>query len=319
MLTMCMDRGRALGWVQVGLGLLALTGLWLMAGCSKSQDQDASGGGGAITVVATTTMIADAARVIGGDAVQVVGIMREGEDPHIYRVKPRDATAIAQAQVVLTNGLHLEATLGDIVDHKATGRVVRLAEQDGIDPISGADGDGAADPHCWMDVQAFRLYAAGIRDALVEADPEHAEGYRARAAAYLAELDALDAWVRGQFAAVPEAQRVIITSHDAFNYYGRAYGVEVHGVVGISTEQQASPGDITRLESLIRERAVRAVFYETSVTDTLNRLIAQIAESTGVRVGGELYSDSLGEEGTEAGTYIGMIRHNTQTMVEALR
>ncbi|XAL99129.1 zinc ABC transporter substrate-binding protein [Phycisphaeraceae bacterium D3-23] len=294
------------------LGALVLAGL---AGCT----QDESAEDGRITIVATTTMIADAARVIAGDDAEVVGIMRDGEDPHIYRAKPADATAIADADVVLTNGLHLEATLGHIVENKATGVVAHLAEQDGITPITGQDGEGAPDPHCWMDVQIFKQYVEGIRDALVEADPDHAEGYRERADAYLAELDALDAWVREQFEAVPEAQRVIITSHDAFNYFGRAYGVEVHGVVGISTEQQASPRDIQRLETLVRERGVKAVFHETSVVQSLNDLVEQVADSTGIRVGGSLYSDSLGKPDTDAGTYIGMIRHNTTTMVEALR
>ncbi|MFI4861424.1 MAG: metal ABC transporter substrate-binding protein, partial [Phycisphaerales bacterium JB063] len=187
------------------VALLALS----LVGCESGGE---SGEGDVITVVATTTMIADAARVVAGGDAEVVGIMRDGEDPHIYRPKPRDATMIAEADVVLANGLHLEATLGDIVEHKATGVVARLAEQEGITPISGQDGDGAPDPHCWMDVLIFKQYVEGIRDALIEADPEHAEGYRARAESYLAELDALDAWVREQFETVPQPQRVIITS-----------------------------------------------------------------------------------------------------------
>ncbi|MEM9416630.1 MAG: zinc ABC transporter substrate-binding protein [Planctomycetota bacterium] len=287
-----------------------------LSGCGAEQSEP----NGKITVVATTTMIADAARVLAGDDAEVVCLMRDGEDPHIYRAKPADATAIAEADVVLTNGLHLEATLGHIVENKATGLVAVLAEQEGITPINEQEGaEGAADPHCWMDVMIFKRYVEGIRDALVEADPDNAAGYRERAEAYLAELDELDAWVREKFATVPEAQRVIITSHDAFNYFGRAYGIEVHGVVGISTEQQASPRDIQRLEALVRDRGIKAVFHETSVVQSLNDLVEQVAESTGIRVGGSLYSDSLGEQGTEAGTYIGMIRHNTTTMVEALR
>lgn len=304
---------RMRNWGAVAAAGLALFGLACVAGCGGGADGD-----GRPTVVATTTMIADAARVIAGDDVRVVGIMRDGEDPHTYNVTPQDATAIADADLVLANGLHLEATLEKIIEDKAK-RSVYLAEQRAIECIADDGAEGAPDPHCWMDVVIFREYVAGIRDALVEMDPANASAYNERAEAYLAELDELHAWVQGQFKQVPAERRVIITSHDAFNYFGRAYGVEVHGIIGISTEQQATSRDIQRLEQMIREKGIRAVFHETSVSNTLNNMIEQIADETGVKVGGELYSDSLGEQGTEAGTYIGMMKHNTMTMVDALK
>lgn len=295
--------------------LFLLVGVVFIAGCGGA---DAEDGNGKPTVVATTTMIADAARVIAGDELNVVGLMREGEDPHTYEVTPQDANAVADADLVLANGLHLESTLDKIIQNKAK-KSVYLAERDDIKPIADEGAEGAPDPHCWMDVMIFRDYVEGVRDAFVALDPDNKAAYDERTTAYLAELDEVNAWVIEQFEQVPAERRVIITSHDAFNYFGRAYGIEVHGVVGISTDQQATARDITRLENMIRDKGIRAVFYETSVNNTLNNMIKQIAAETGIKVGGELYSDSLGKQGTEAGTYIGMIKHNTTTMVEALK
>ncbi|MFN3166256.1 MAG: metal ABC transporter substrate-binding protein [Phycisphaeraceae bacterium] len=300
------------------LACLLLASGPFFAGCGSEPDSGMFEDDGRVKVLATTTMIADAARVIAGDDAQVVGVMREGEDPHTFKVAPKHGSAVLEADLVLANGLHLESTFDKILKDKGEGKTVYLAEQASIKPISDAGAEGAPDPHCWMDVVLFKRYAEGIRDALIEADPGNEAGYRERAEAYLKELDELDAWVRSQFERVPAERRVIITSHDAFNYFGRAYGIEVHGVVGISTEQQATSRDVQRLEQLIRDRGIRAVFYETSVTNNLNKLIEQIAEETGVAVGGELFSDSLGKRGEPGGTYIGMIRHNTTTMVEAL-
>lgn len=293
-----------------GAALLVAVGV---AGCGAG----ASGGGQSDkpTVVATTTMIEDLARQIAGDDAEVVGLMKTGQDPHIYDVKPRDATAIREADLVLLNGLHLEATLAEIVEEHAGERAVALAEQDAIDPLGP---DVTPDPHCWMDVAQFRRYAEKARDAFIELDPDNAEGYRKRTEAYLEELDALDAWVREQIARVPREQRVIVTGHDAFAYYGRAYDVEVHGVIGISTEQEPRPQDVQALEALVRDRNVRALFFESSVSANLNQIVRRVADGSGAKIGGELHADSLGEPGNEAGTYIGMMRHNTTTIVNAL-
>jgi manganese/zinc/iron transport system substrate-binding protein len=296
---------------------LAIVGL-LLTGCGSGCPDHPEG---KVRVVATTTMIADLARQIGGEHVEVIGIMRSGEDPHVYEVKPNDATQIRCADLVLMNGVHLEATLGDLVDNKAQGKVVRLAEHEQIELIKGevTDAAAAADPHCWMNVAYFRYYAEAARDALIEVDPDNADAYRQRTDVYLAELDELDAWVKEQFASVPADQRVIATSHDAFQYFGQAYGIEVHGVIGISTEQQPKPKDIQAMEKMITERGVRGLFTETSAGPTLNTIITQIAERTGATIGGSLFSDSLGEPGSGGETYIKMIRHNTTTMVEAMK
>ncbi len=297
------------------IGLAALC-WWAWAGCGPAQDGGARGD--KIRVVCTTTMIADLAERLAGDDAEVVGIMRVGEDPHVYKVRPRDAQEIASAQLVLTNGLHLESTLLHVIENNARGAVVALAEDPRIEPLSGGSG-AAPDPHCWFNVKYFRVFAERARDALCEADPAHEAAYRQRADAYLKELDQLHAWVQEQVDSVPRASRAIVTSHDAFAYYGRAYGIEVHAVIGISTEQQPKPQDVARLEQLVRDRGVKALFIETSVSKTLNDIVERIAEKTGARIGGALYSDSLGAPDTEAGTYVGMVRHNTRTIVEALR
>ena len=306
--------------------ILAFVAVAAIAGCGESSTADGvAADDRRVTVVATTTMIADLAKRIAGDDATVVGLMKPGEDPHTYEVRPRDAQAIAEADVVLMNGLQLEATLDRIAQNNTRpgALLVRLAEHPDIQPLGKLDDagqvTGAPDPHCWFDVAYFRIYAQGVRDALIRADPDHAEGYGARTAEYLAQLDELDVWVRQQLETVPRERRVLVTSHDAFGYYGRAYGVDVFAVIGMSTEQQPRPRDVEELERQVRERGVRALFIETSVSSTLNDLVRKVADATGARVGGTLYSDSLGDADSPAATYLDMIRHNTTTIVEALR
>jgi manganese/zinc/iron transport system substrate-binding protein len=308
--------------LRLALVLLAAIG-WPLSGCNGPAENGENGTNGKIRVICTTTMIADLAREIAGPDAEIVGIMRVGEDPHVYEVRPRDAQQIATAELVLINGLHLESTLLHVIENNARGKVVALAEDPRIEPLSGAQKAGglavAPDPHCWFNVQFFRIYAERARDALCEADGRHAADYRRRAEEYIKKLDDLHAWIEGQMAGIPRERRVIVTSHDAFAYYGRAYGVEVHAVIGISTEQQPKPQDLTALEKLVLERGVKALFIETSVNKTLNDLVERIAKNTGVRIGGTLYSDSLGAPDTEAGSYLDMVRHNTRIIVEALK
>lgn len=288
----------------------------MLTGCGGA-DAEADG---RPTVVATTTMIEDLARVLGGDEVYIVGLMKTGEDPHLYDVKPRDATTVRNADLVLMNGLNLEATLADIVDAQARGKVVSLAEHEAIKPLTGGAGLAVApDPHCWMDISYYKHYVTAAAEALGEAAPEHEALFNKRRDAYLKELDELETWVEARFGEVPRTQRVIVTGHDAFAYFGKAYGIEVHGLIGISTEQEPKPQDIEKLKKLIRDNNIRAVFPESSLSGSLIQLLEKVASDTGATVGDELYSDSLGEPGTPAGTYLGMMRHNTDTMVEALK
>lgn len=274
---------------------------------------------GKLTVVCTTTMIKDLADQIAGDLAEVKGIMKTGEDPHIYEMRPRDTQAIKSADLVLMNGLHLEAQIDHVVEQHASGKVVRLAEDPRIKPRGSEQFQGAPDPHCWFNIQYFKVYAQNARDALSELDTTNARSYRDRTDAYMAQLDELEAWVKEQLVAVPRDQRILVTSHDAFGYFGDAYGVEVYAVIGMSTEAIPTGRDKIRLEALVRQRRAKAVFVETSVSQALNDMVRQIAAATGAKVGGTLYSDSLGAPESEAGTYVGMIRHNVRTLVEALK
>lgn len=270
-------------------------------------------------VVCTTTMITDLARQIGGDRVDVKGIMKPGEDPHVYDVRPRDAQMIATADLVLMNGLHLESTLLHVIENNAHGKVVALAETPEIVPLESEAQRGAPDPHCWFNVRYFAVYAERATDALISIDPAGESHYRRNADRYIEQLNELHEWVTTQIASIPRERRVMVTSHDAFQYYGRTYFIDVFAVIGISTEQQPKPQDIGRLEKLVRDRGVRALFIETSVSNTLNEIVRKIATETKVKIGGTLFSDSLGDEDSPAGTYIGMVRHNTETIVKALR
>jgi len=219
----------------------------LLTGCSDAP-ADADSESGKLVVVCTTTMIADTARHIAGEHAEVVSIMRTGEDPHVYEVRPRDAQAVKSADLVLFNGLHLEATLLNIIEDADT-TTVALAESDGITVLQDAAGNsgGAVDPHCWMNVTYFKVYASAARDAMVNVDPDNADTYRKNAEHYLAKLDELHAWALEKVEEVPRAQRVMITSHDAFRYLGDAYGIDVHAIIGISTEQDPRPQDIEKL------------------------------------------------------------------------
>lgn len=310
---------RDFDYSKLNTGLLAVVFLLaaVSSGCGGAGRDQADG---RPVVVTTTTMIEDLARVIGGEDMRIVGIMRSGEDPHLYDVKPRDATTIRNADLVLMNGLHLEATLKSIIDQHATGPVIAMAEHEDIKPLTGGEELAVApDPHCWMDVDRYRLYVEQTRDAMIELMPEKKDLFHERAGAYLRELELLDGWIREQFQSIPPGQRVIVTGHDAFAYFGLRYEVQVHGLIGISTEQEPKPQDIEKLKALIQSNGIRAVFPESSLGGSLLQLLDKVARDSGAVVGGTLYSDSLGEPGTEAGTYLGMMRHNTATIVHALR
>jgi len=299
-----------------------LPAMFVAWGCgSDATDTPSAGGDGSkrITIVCTTTMIADLARVIAGDDAEVVGIMKAGEDPHVYEMRPRDTQAIAMADLVLMNGLHLEAQLDHVVENHAKGKVVRLAETEKIKPLGVDEVSGAPDPHCWFNVEYFIVFAERARDAIAEVDPKHADAYRSRAATYIDELKLLHTWAGKRIAEIPRERRIMVTSHDAFQYLGKAYDIEVHAVIGMSTEQPPTGRDKIALQKLVIDRGAKAVFIETSVSAALNDMVRQIADATGAKIGGTLYSDSLGDPATPESTYLGMFRHNIDTLAEALR
>jgi len=275
-----------------------------------------------LTVVATTGMIADAARRVGGDLVEVRALMGPGVDPHAYRQTRTDIVALAQADLVLWHGLYLEAQMEDFLLDLARDRaVVAVAEELPADRLlRDPDYPDRADPHVWMDPQLWALVVDRVQAALTGVAAEHAETFAANAAAHRSELETLDAYARRVLGSVPEDRRVLVTAHDAFAYFGRAYGFEVLGIQGISTESEAGLQRIAELVDLLVQRGIGAVFVETSVSDRNVRALAEGAAAQGhaVAIGGELYSDAMGQAGTYEGTYVGMIDHNVSTIARAL-
>jgi manganese/zinc/iron transport system substrate-binding protein len=273
-----------------------------------------------IRVVTTVGMIADAVEHVGGDRVEVEGLMGPGIDPHLYKASEGDVRRLERADVIFYGGLHLEAKMADVLERIGERRLTR-AVTDGI-PRSRllSVGAGQHDPHVWFDVELWKGAVREIRDTLSAADPAHADGYRARAAAYLTELDALDAEVRRKSATVPPRARVIVTAHDAFGYFGRAYGFEVVGLQGISTASEAGAKDVQRLADLIAARRIPAIFVESSVSPRTIEAVEEAVRARGfdVEIGGSLFSDAMGSAGTPEGTYVGMVRHNADTITSAL-
>ena len=303
-------------WKIVVFGLLA-AGL-LVAGCGQS----ARDGDGTLNVVTTVGMITDMVERIGGERVSVSGLMGPGVDPHLYKASEGDVSRMSNADLIFYNGLHLEGAMTDLLERMNT-RVTTVAVTKGIaktELLSPAEFEGAHDPHVWFDVSMWMQAAATIADALVAADTAGRTYYEERFAVLQDELKALHVYVRTQAERVPEAQRVVITAHDAFNYFGRAYGFEVRGLQGISTAAEAGTGDVKSLVNFIVERKVPAMFVESSVPPRNIEAVQAAVESRGfaVQIGGELFSDAMGDTGTPEGTYEGMVRHNIDTIVRAL-
>lgn len=276
-----------------------------------------------IDAVATTGMIADIVRNIGGERVAVIGLMGAGVDPHLYKASERDVIRLADADVVFYNGLHLEGRMGKVFE-RMRGRVRTIAVTDSIPRdllLAEEEFEEGYDPHVWFDVTLWMMAAERVRDALMEIDPEHASTYHDNAQRYLAKLADLHAYVLKRRDEVPEEQRVLITAHDAFNYFGRKYGFEVRGLQGISTAAEAGTADVQELARFIAERQVRAIFVESSVPERNVQAVREAVRARGfqVAIGGELFSDALGDAGTPEGTYVGMVSHNIDTIVEALK
>ncbi|WP_146346323.1 metal ABC transporter solute-binding protein, Zn/Mn family [Phaeobacter marinintestinus] len=275
-----------------------------------------------LQVVATTGMIADAARQVGGDQVQVKALMGPGVDPHAYRQTRTDIVAMTRADLVLWHGLYLEAQMQDFMHGLARKRtVVAVAEAIPKDLLRGHDDYADKfDPHVWMTPILWARVVTEVQRALTEARPEAADLFAANAAAHLADLEQLSIYASNSLAKVPEHARVLLTAHDAFGYFGDAYGFEVLGIQGISTESEAGLNRISALVDTLVDRKIAAVFVETSVSDRNIRAIVEGAASKGhkVRIGGELFSDAMGPDGTYEGTYVGMIDHNVTVIAGAL-
>jgi manganese/zinc/iron transport system substrate-binding protein len=279
----------------------------------------------ALNVVVTTQQIADTVQNIGQDRIVLTSLLGPGIDPHTYVATESDIQIFQEADLIFYNGLLLEAQMTRILEQiGANGdtRVVAVADQ--LDPLTLLNWEPEAglpyDPHVWNDVRLWMQVTEVMRDTLIDMDPANAEFYAENTVSYLAELEDLHEYTLTQVEQIPQELRVLVTAHDAFSYYGRAYGLQVEAVQGISTESEAAAADIQALADVIIERRVPAIFIESTISPRTIEAVQQAASAGGqeVTIGGELFSDAMGEPGTPEGTYIGMMRHNIDTIVGAL-
>ncbi len=294
--------------MQIGLALLVLLGL---SGGADAADK--------LKAVASFSILGDMVKQVGGDRVDVATLVGPDGDAHVFSPTPADAKTLAGARLFFVNGLGFEGWMERL--EKSSGfKGKTIVASTGVKPRSMVEEEGGepetiTDPHAWQDLANGELYIANIRDGLIAADPEGKAVYEANAAKYLDAIAEEDTVVRAALAALPEARRKIITSHDAFGYFGAAYGLEIIAPEGVSTESEASAQDVAKIIRQIRDEKIPAVFLE-NVTD--HRLLDQIARETGAKIGGTLYSDALSGPDGPAPTYLDMFRHNVGTLTAAL-
>ncbi len=304
-------------WYSIGIALLVVV---TIGGCRRSSRVPTSD---RLSIVTTTNIVSDLVRHIGGSYVHVISLMGPGVDPHLYRASEGDVARMRQADIIFYNGLHLEGKMAEVLERmntlgKPTYAVASCIPDSLLLPAQGFG--GVYDPHVWMDAGLWKYAVFCVQEALQTHDPEHAAVFKARARAYVDSLDVLDGYVRQYIERLPPERRILVTSHDAFSYFGRAYGMEVRGLLGISTASEAGTADVQALVWLLVERRIPAVFLESSVPARYIQALKEAVEARGyhVKIAGPLYSDALGDPGTPEGTYTGMMRYNTRTIVEAL-
>lgn len=265
-------------------------------------------------VVATTTMIADMARQVAGDALEINCIMPIGGDPHTYEPTPQDAQLLARANMVLKNGLHLEGWLDKLIDNSGSANAKVISVSDGILALSSAV-HNTPDPHAWMTAANGRIYVANITKAFCELLPSQSELFQKNATRYDTQLKELDDYMRQRILAIPAEKRILVTSHDAFHYYGNAYGLRVEATMGTSTDADVRTEDVAALSKIIDESHIAAIFVESTINP---KLLQQLARDKGIRIGGSLFADSLGDENSGGSTYLDMLRHNTDIIADGL-
>ena len=293
--------------------------LLILVGCKPSVDKNSKP-----NVVATTTMISDLARQIGKDSIDVQGLMGSGVDPHLYKASEGDVSKLFNADLIVYNGLHLEGKRGEIFEKMRSQNIKTVALAETLDPLALMESEYFAsnyDPHVWFNITFWKRMAGALKDELIALDPESATYYTANYEAYIEDLNNLETIVEQIIGSLPEEKRYLVTAHDAFNYFGRAYGFEVVGLQGLSTATEAGVQDVQRLADFIIEKKIKAIFVESSVPKrTIEALQAAVrAKDFEVSIGGTLYSDALGSAGTDEGEYIGMFLANVNTIVNALK
>lgn len=295
----------------------------LLVGCGNNRDNIQVKDNGKLNIVVTTTIIGDAVKAIGGDKVNLEVLMGPGIDPHLYKASAGDVNKMQKADLLIYNGLHLEGKLGDIFEQLQKTNKNTYAVADVIDSaklIESEEFAGSYDPHIWFDVQLWIEAVEGIKNSLINIDSENQDYYNKNALDYLNELESLNDYIKSRVEELPENKKVIITAHDAFSYFGEAYGFEVKGLQGLSTVTEAGTADVRDLAEFIANREIAAIFIESSVPAKNMEALKNAVDSRGftVEIGGELFSDSLGNPGTEEETYIGTVKHNINTIVDGL-
>ena len=294
----------------------------LVAGCG-GESGEAGAAEDKIQATTTTTMITDLVRQIGGDRVEVTGLMGPGVDPHLYRASQGDVSALRDADAVFYNGLFLEGQMEDILEktgeQKPTVQVTEAIPEK--DLLESPQYEGQFDPHVWFDATLWETTVDPVVEQLSELDPDGASEFEQRGEEYKQQVDELHSFVEEEISSIPEEQRVLVTAHDAFNYFGHQYGMEVRGLQGISTESEAGSRDVQELADFLAENEIKAIFVESSVPPETIEAVQDAAQDKGweLEIGGELYSDAGGDEGTEAETYTGMFRENVETITGALK
>ncbi|NMA82864.1 MAG: zinc ABC transporter solute-binding protein [Epulopiscium sp.] len=302
--------------------LSLMIGAITIVGCNSTNHSESDNG--RYYVVTTTTMLADAAKTIGGEYVEVKGLMGPGIDPHLYKASAGDVQSMQKADMVVYNGLHLEGKMGDVfenltaIDKKVVNVSKGLAENM---LLQSEDSSLAYDPHIWFDVTLWKEAVIELTKGLKELDPEHESEFETNLSSYLKELDELDQYIKNRVLELEKEKRVLITAHDAFNYFGQAYGFDVKGIQGISTTSEAGTKDLRNLANFIVEHQIKAIFIESSVPTKNIEALQEAVKAQGfdVKIGGELYSDSLGDENSGDETYIKTFKKNIDTIVDALK
>jgi len=279
---------------------------------------------GKLNVVCTTTMITDLVENIGGNNINIEGLMGSGVDPHLYKASEGDVSKLVDADIIFYNGLHLEGKLVEVFEKmEKTGKTpIALGEILDKKGLIGSDYFASNyDPHVWFDIDYFKQFARKVSDILIERDPDNSDAYLKNLNEYLEALNTLQEQVNLIIDKLPEEKRILVTAHDAFNYFGKAYGFEVVGLQGLSTATEAGVQDVQKLSAFIIEKNIKAIFVESSVPKRTIEALQQAVKSKGhdVKIGGTLYSDALGNANTVEGTYLGMFEHNVKTIVEALK
>ncbi|MDM5311907.1 metal ABC transporter solute-binding protein, Zn/Mn family [Peribacillus frigoritolerans] len=297
-----------------------LAALLVLTGCGNDT-AESDNGNGKLDVVTTTGMIGDLVENIGGKHVEVTSLMGPGVDPHLYKATQGDVKTLDSADMIFYNGLHLEGKMTDIFEMMSKDKPTIAVTEDFKENQLRKVGATEHDPHVWFDVKLWIVAAEAVKKELIAKDPDHEAEYRENYEEYVLQLEELDKYVHEEINKVPEDQRVLVTAHDAFGYYGQSYGLDVRGLQGINTLSEYGSKDVTDMRNYLVENKIKAIFIESSVPRKAIEAVIQGAGNQGhkVEIGGELFSDAMGEKGTEEGTYIGMVRHNTDTIVRALK